>query len=267
MKAKALALLAVCLLVASQVQAMQLIAGWDFSQSCLEGNLCDPLFNPIQTLPANYSDLDPTLGMGAESADFGTMHVDGTLGSTSVPGFAGAFTTVSPSLTLNTSNHDPLGPFSAVEMGAPGNEGIMKAELGLDLPYQQHAMRSSDLIDVVFHADLSSLTSTGSNWEVSFAAISEGASSVAVGFSLNGVTYSPVATEGLGMSEEVVTVPLGGTDLTEVFVMLSFLDTEDPSQIDNLVIKADANIIPEPGTVLLLGAGLGGLAIFGRRRS
>jgi hypothetical protein len=261
MRSKVFAAFAACLFVASQAQAIpQLVAGWDFSQSCLEGNLCDQNFAPIQTLAANYSDLDTTAGMGAESADFGTMYLDGQFASTSVPGFGGWFTTVSPNLTLNTSNHED---FPLVEFGAAGNASIMQAEIP-GVPYQQHAMRASDTVDVVFRAELSSAGLVGSDWEVSFAAISEGSSAVAVSFSLDGVTYSPVRTENLGTAEEEVVVSLGGTDLSQAFVMLSFDGLDDPSRIDNLAIKAD--VIPEPGTALLLGAGLGGLTLFRRRR-
>jgi hypothetical protein len=142
----------------------------------------------------------------------------------------------------------------------------MKAELGPDQPYQQHAMRASDIVDVVFEADLSSLGAgwAGSGFGLSFAAQSEGSSTVAVSFSLDGVTYNLLLTEPLGTAEEVVSVSLGGVNLSHAYVKLSFT-AGDASRIDNLAIKAD--VIPEPGTVLLLGLGLGGLTIFGRRRS
>jgi hypothetical protein len=248
-----------------------LVAGWDFSQSCLEGNLCDTNFLPLQTLPANYSDLDPTNGMGAESANFGTMLLDGSAGSSNVPGFGGNFTTVSPSLTLNTAVHTNF----PVEMGAAGNGSIMQAEIP-GVPYQEHAMRASvEVLHAVFMADLSAVTgdfafpgATGSDWEVSFAAQSEGASSVTVGFSPDGISYTEMTTQALSTAEQVVTVPLGGTDLAEAYVRLSFDGAgEAPTRIDHLAIHANLQIIPEPGTMVLLGAGFIGLAYFGRRRS
>jgi len=235
---RTLPLFAACLFVASQAQAIaQLVAGWDFSQSCLEGNLCDQAFQEVQTLPANYSDLDPTDGMGAESAAFGTMHLDGQFGSSDVPGFSGWFTTVSPSLTLNTSVH---ADFPSVAMGAEGNASIMQSEIP-GVPYQQHAMRASDIVDAVFRVDLTSSPGMlGSDWEVSFAAQSEGAASeVAVSFSMDGVDYGVPEVLAIGEAEEVITVALGGTDVSEAFVKLSFDFPQDPARIDNLAIKAE----------------------------
>jgi hypothetical protein len=260
MRIKSLAGFAAALFVAGQAQAVSLVAGWDFSQSCLAGNLCDPSFAPIQTLAANYSDLDPTSGMGAESADFGTMHLDGQHGSSDVPGFGGGFNPTTPNLTLNTNNHTD---FPLVEMGALANGATMQSEIP-GIPYQQHSMLASDAVDAVFRADLSSVGLVAADWEVSFAALSEGASSVEVSFSLDGVTYGTPVVEALSTAEEIVTVALGGVGLSEAYIKVSF-DAGDASRIDNLAIKA--NVIPEPGTVLLLGAGLAGLGLYGRRRS
>jgi hypothetical protein len=123
-------------------------------------------------------------------------------------------------------------------------------------------MRASDIVDVVFAYDAGL---AGFNWEVSFAAVSESSSAVTVGFSLDGVTYDVLHTEALGTAEEVVGVLLPGADGSAAgYVKLSF-DYPDASRIDNLAIKAE--LVPEPGTVLMLGIGLGGLAVFGRRRS
>jgi len=62
MKTRALAVVAAASFVAGRARAIpDLVARWDFSQSRLEGNLCDKSSTPVQTLPANYPDLDPAL--------------------------------------------------------------------------------------------------------------------------------------------------------------------------------------------------------------
>jgi len=65
----------------------ELIAGWDFSQYRVDGSL-DAGGGATDTLPANYSSLDLTFGAGGtdpgDSADFGTLLMNGSLGSTDV---------------------------------------------------------------------------------------------------------------------------------------------------------------------------------------
>ena len=58
-----------------------MVAGWDFSQYLAPGALTIDGANGTNVLSANYSNLDPTSGAGAESAAFGTMYMNGRHGS------------------------------------------------------------------------------------------------------------------------------------------------------------------------------------------
>src|SRR5262245_38700507 len=73
--------LAMAALIGSAADAT-MIAGWDFSQYFDTGALSTDGVDFTATLDANYSDLDPSFGAGAQSAAFGTMHMDGSFTST-----------------------------------------------------------------------------------------------------------------------------------------------------------------------------------------
>jgi len=65
--------LALAALVAGPSAAQSsLVAGWDFSQYAGDGFMSiDGGSSFTNTLPANYSDLDPTFGAGFDSSAFG----------------------------------------------------------------------------------------------------------------------------------------------------------------------------------------------------
>src|SRR5262249_60272794 len=69
--------IALSALVAGSVHAREIVAGWDFSQFQEAGSLT-PIGNSV---PANYSDYDPTFNAGSSSAAFGTAFFNGTNGS------------------------------------------------------------------------------------------------------------------------------------------------------------------------------------------
>ena len=72
------ALIAVSALAAGSAGAAT-VAGWDFSQYRGDGRL-----TPFtDTLPANYSELDPTFNAGSGAAAIGTLYFDGSFGSSS----------------------------------------------------------------------------------------------------------------------------------------------------------------------------------------
>src|SRR4029077_13307140 len=80
-----------------------MIAGWDFSQYYGDNTLSIDGATYTDTLNANYSNLDPTFGAGAASAQYGTMFINGAHGSTAVDiaGAAPAFAPLAPSLGSN----------------------------------------------------------------------------------------------------------------------------------------------------------------------
>jgi hypothetical protein len=114
MKARLLAIastilsIAVSASIAGSAQAY-LVAGWDFSQYFNDGLLSIDGATYQNTLSANYSDLDPTFGAGAESAAFGTLYFNGSFGSTSVSPTGNLTEEFLPTAGSLTSNLDAGG--------------------------------------------------------------------------------------------------------------------------------------------------------------
>src|SRR5262249_6563480 len=140
-----------------------MIAGWDFSQYLGAGVLSVDGENGANTLDANYSNLDPTFGAGAESAQYGTMYINGQYGSTNV---------------------DPVGPgqevlptpdslVSNLNAGAPGS---FPFDSGTTLVSEGQAfasilsMTAPGAASVVFEADLGGQALNASNWILSLGA-------------------------------------------------------------------------------------------------
>ncbi len=235
----------------------QMVAGWDFSQYLGAGLLSIDGATFTDRLAANYSDLDPTFGAGVESAAFGTMHVDGTFGSTNVDeASAGAqFVPTSDSLVSN--------------LDAPAFNSFDSHTILLDEESQVYAnllsMIASGAVDVVFAADLTPAGQTGSNWSVSFGGRTfSGTSNVAVAFSSDGSSYgSPVSVQLTG-NDTAFSVDLGAVTSQTAFVRFSFDPIGDELPIiDNVAIH-----VPEPGGGILAVTALlavQGLSTFRRR--
>jgi hypothetical protein len=231
------------LLVAGQAQAIpQMVAGWDFSQyTAPEGFLvvagdAGPELSP--TLDANYSDKDPN-GLGAESAQYGTMYADGQFGSHNQPAALGPLTARSGNIPANQD-----APTSGVLLGDPANSATLVLTEDSQGSFEDKRLQAEagDVLGVVFSADLSvNPLEVGSNWQVSFAGqTASGTSDLSVEFSTDGTNYSLIDTVLLDTSVQQFVVELSGTDLTQVFVRLG-LDG-DPTTlpgIDNVAIKAD----------------------------
>jgi hypothetical protein len=261
MKTKAL-LIAAALMIASPARAA-LIAGWDFSQYFSAGLLSTDGATFTDTLDANYSSLDPTGNAGAESAAFGTMFMDGTNGSSDVDeaSAGAAFTATSGSLASNLGAPSP-NPFDSLTVLSA--EGQTFTSL--------LSMTAQSAVSVVFQADLGSIADVGSNFELSLGARTfSGVTTVGVEFSLDGLTYDPVTTLNLDATDTPFTgIALGGTGLNAAWVRLNFSDPigggDGQAIIDNLALSADLGpAVPEPGTLALVGSGLLGLYIRGRR--
>src|SRR5262245_36875192 len=145
--------LAVGVLGAGPARASQ-VAGWDFSQYLGPNALTIDGANPALSLSANYSNLDPTGGAGAESAAFGTLYYNGQFGSSSVDPFASPFNPNDGSLNANLAANIPN--FDALALLA--DEGQAFTNL--------LSMTATSSVNVVFAGTLASVPQTGSAWAI-----------------------------------------------------------------------------------------------------
>ena len=258
-------LVATTALAVGPAQAV-MVAGWDFSQYLGDGLLSTDGATFSETLDANYSNLDPTFGAGAESAAFGTLYMDGSNGSDAVGAGSGSEAFLPSAGSLASNQNEPV-----VQNGGPPqvpfdtftvltDEGQAFTEL--------LGMTAPGAISVVFGADLSSIGGQGANWMLSLGGVTFGSNaSVAVEFSTDGASYAAIGALNLTSVDSRFELPLDTVLATQAFVRLTFATpggAVGQAKIDNLAINAD--VVPEPGTLLLLGVGLAGLELLGRRR-
>jgi hypothetical protein len=271
----ALGALVVSIFMTGDARALS-VAGWDFSQYAGVGTMTiNSNFDPADTLPANYSNLDPSFGAGAQSALFGTMYIDGQFGSTDVAIDFSANEPIVPTSGSLSSNlnqpqlfnptHVPFDSFNVLQA-----EGQEFANL--------LSMTAQDAVNVVFSANWDAVPEFGTSWSVSFGArvfdLLPGAAESAtfqVRYSQDGSSYSaptPVAVSEIDTRFEI---PLLVGPSERLYVLMSFVDPSGTAQggqviLDNVSVNALSEI-PEPGTgmLLLTGLGLVGTAAIRRR--
>ena len=240
----------------------QLIAGWDFSQYAVDGALSTDGVTFTDSLPANYSSSDPTNNAGAESAAFGTFHIDGTNGSTNVDEVSTSAIVVP---TAAVPGNQPL----TANQGAPafvlGDNSFESFSIlvGEGQTNAQHlGITARGAADVVFEAGAVGVSVP--NWAVSFAGRSvNGTSNVDVAFSTNCSAYSVLGSVTLTEVEQVYNLAvLTGASTDVGCVRLSLDPSAGQPIIDNVAV------VPEPGTTSLLAAGvLGLIGLVQRRRN
>jgi hypothetical protein len=278
MKIRSLAIAASLLVAGSAQAAPMLVAGWDFSQYIPGFLSTDGGNSLVNTLPSNYSDLDaddPALGttavgnpgLGSGATQWGTLHLDGLFGSFDTPlDGLDPIAPVPSSITLNEN----VGQIAPPMGSAAAFNGLL-----LEVPQSQGsadqvalAAGGAGTLDAVFQASLGA-SFLGSGFEISFAGVTgTGTSNLVVEFSTDGSTYNPIGNAALGTTAQVFSFVAGGTGLDGGFFRFRFQGSNSIApRIDNVAIKAEVSVIPEPGTALLLIAGLAGLGVVGRRRA
>jgi hypothetical protein len=285
-------LIAATALVAGAAGA-ETVVGWDFSQYHGDGAL-----TPFtDTLPANYSDLDPTHNAGAESATYGTLYFDGSFGSSST---LTAFLPTSGTLNCQRigngdkgggcqtpNNRGPVASNLDEPWSDPGDvsfdaHGLLKAEGQADTNYM--AMSANNNVSVVFEANPGAAATTGSGWGVSFGAkvvsgtgddggpvscdapgVGECTSTITVEFSPDGSTYSSFGSVNLTADDTRFDVPLAAGASGTGYVRLGLAPGAGGALpiIDNVAVTAT---LPEPGVTMMFVSGVLGLVALERRR-
>jgi hypothetical protein len=250
-----------------------LIAGWDFSQYGAGSLNVTGLSGRQTTLWSNYSDLDTegSPGLGVGSTDKGTLYHNGQYSSYSSP-LSGT-----PPVRATSGNIDLNQGPAAVPLGsaAAGNtllnefNASQQSFTGVRLAFGSEPVGVSSL-SVVFATDLSALGGTFDNVTLKLAGrTTSSIRDMFVEFSSDGTNFSNLATFNLSSTADVFTAATTGTGLNKAYFRLTVDgDSSILPSIDNVMIRGNnLNIIPEPGTALMLGVGLAGLMVAGRRRA
>jgi hypothetical protein len=256
------AALAVTLSAAPPAAAIT-IAGWDFSQYFSSGELSTDAASYTNVLDANYSNLLAAPGAGPGASDFGTLFFDGSYGSTSVDPSSGSaqLTPASESLVSNINAPQTSAAFVPFDSLTTLDDAGQEFQNALSLQIQ-------NTVSFVFAAYLDTVPGLGSDWSISFGGQTlSGTALVDIAFSTNGTTFTPAGQQTLTSVDSPFVVSLAGAPSDAAFVRF----TVNPAgglgaRIDNVSLNGTIVVVPEPGTLVLLGVSLGALALIGRRQ-
>jgi hypothetical protein len=250
---------ALSLTVTGSAQAA-MIAGWDFSQYVAPGELTQNFIDYTNTLGANYSNLDATSGLGPDSAVFGVLYFDGSFGSTNVNPTSLPTAVTPASLSLASNINAPVTgggvlPFNSFESLIDQGQ-----EYATDLQFQIQSA-----VSFVLAAYTTTIPGLGSDWSVSFGGQTDsGTSTIGIEFSTDGINFTPFGTQTLTTLDSQFSVPLGDLPSEAAFVRFNVNPTGAGTRIDNVALNGSV-VVPEPGTVVLLGIGLSAVALMRRR--
>ncbi len=228
-----IASIALSISVVGNAQA-DVIAGWDFSQYFGDGLLSIDGATFTDTLNANYSNLDPTLNLGTESALLGTMYINGQFGSTDVPEGTGSEEII-PSQVFGSLASNLDAPVQQVGDNAFDSHNELQSEGQQFAEFL--AMTAAEVGSIVFQADP---VADGQNWIFTFGGRTfSGTASVGVEFSTDGSSYALVSTENLTTVDTrfEITLPAGAAG--SVFVRMNLDPSSGQPFIDNVAIEGN----------------------------
>lgn len=253
-------------LAAPPAARAEMVAGWDFSQYLGDGTLVvddGSLFQFVDTLDANYSNLDETYNLGPDSAQYGTMYIDGSFGSTAVPAGTAGAEQLLPIAILGAADGSLFSNLDAPVEQFGDNAFDSLELLALEGQVNQVRLGMTALadVDVVFAADRG--TPAAGNWILSFGAKTQaGTATAGVQVSPTGAGYASVGSVNLTTTDTRYTVDLGPVAGAATFARLSFNVTAPNFPIfDNVAIS-----VPEPDAAAQLAAAGAALVACARRR-
>lgn len=264
--AKSLLVLAAGAAMASSAGAQVLVVGFDFSQFLGSGFNSTDGSSFTGQATGNYSDFySPSPDIAA--ASLGSIYWDGQFGSTDgLDGFSSTIRPASNSLTSALVQTGDLFPFdSHANLTDSGQGNTNFLSLGINLTSAS----------IVFSADLSSQSSVGSDWTLTFAAkeLQSGESATINWFvSTDGSSYTSLdgQTKTTSSVDTEYSVTAGATadGSATVFFRADYTGIDTQSLLDNVGISATVTgaAVPEPSSLVGLLGAFAGLAIFFRRR-